>query len=92
MFATDLKRPKADIHIRGSDGAETSIRQRRTLFLRGEIDKHIYLSHGGDALRWLWDVGAGFVQIDSDGRVIAAAGPVGLQDARLRRSQAQAAD
>jgi CRISPR-associated endonuclease Cas1 len=54
----------------------------------------VVLGHSGtvsfDALRWLSDVGAGFAQVDSDGRVITAAGPTGLDDARLRRAQAQA--
>ena len=45
-----------------------------------------------DALQWITDVGAAFVQIDSDGRVLTAAGPTGLRDARLRRAQARAVE
>jgi hypothetical protein len=40
---------------------------------------------------WLHDIGAAFLQIDADGQVIVAAGPVGLDDAKLRRAQALAA-
>jgi CRISPR-associated endonuclease Cas1 len=36
------------------------------------------------------DTGAAFIQIDADGEVIAAWGPMGLDDARLRRAQAVA--
>lgn len=45
-----------------------------------------------EALRWLHDVGAAFVQIDADGELITCAGPAGLNDARLRRAQAFASD
>jgi CRISPR-associated endonuclease Cas1 len=43
-----------------------------------------------DALQWLSDIGAGFVQIGYDGEVVAAIGPQGLNDPRLRRAQALA--
>ncbi len=58
------------------------------------IKRLVVLGHSGtitfEALRWLFDVGASFVQIDGDGRVILASGPIGLDDARLRRAQARA--
>ena len=44
-----------------------------------------------EALRWLHDIGAAFVQIGADGEAIVASGPSGLDDARLRRAQALAA-
>ena len=40
------------------------------------------------ALRWLADQKAAFVMLERDGRLIAASGPVGPWDARLRRAQA----
>lgn len=43
-----------------------------------------------EALRWLADIGCSFAQVDADGSVIAAFGPTGLDDARLRRAQATA--
>jgi CRISPR-associated protein Cas1 len=42
------------------------------------------------ALRWLADVSASFVHIDSIGRVTATSAPTRLDDARLRRHQALA--
>ena len=43
-----------------------------------------------DALHWLHGVGAGLVQIGYDGQIVAAIGPQGLNDPRLRRAQALA--
>jgi CRISPR-associated endonuclease Cas1 len=83
-------------HLAVEDGVGADRRQARFHRAEREIKRLVVLGHAGtitfDALRWLSDVGAGFAQIDSDGRVIAAAGPVGLQDARLRRAQALAAE
>jgi len=45
-----------------------------------------------DALRWLADVGVGFVQLDPDGRVLAATAGLGRDDPTLRRAQAIAID
>jgi CRISPR-associated protein Cas1 len=51
---------------------------------------------GGDgfvslaALQWLADQNAAFVMLNRDGSVLAATGPVGPRDARLRRVQAVA--
>lgn len=42
------------------------------------------------ALRWLADQDASFVMLERDGSLIAATGPVGPSDARLRRAQAVA--
>ena len=42
------------------------------------------------ALRWLADRKAAFVNLDRDGSVLVATGPVGPKDARLRRAQALA--
>jgi len=54
----------------------------------------IVVGHSGtisfEALRWLADIECAFVQVDADGTVIAAFGPTGLDDARLRRAQATA--
>src|SRR5262249_23240027 len=61
---------------------------RATCGLKGLV----VLGHSGtisfEALRWLADIGAAFLQIDADGEVIAATIPAGLDDARLRRAQA----
>jgi hypothetical protein len=58
------------------------------------LKRVVVLGHSGsisfDALRWIQDSGAAFVQIDKDGRIIAATGPSGLDDSRLRRARALA--
>jgi CRISPR-associated endonuclease Cas1 len=58
------------------------------------LSRLVVLGHAGtvslEALRWLHDVGAAFVQLGADGEVIAATAPPGTDDARLRRAQALA--
>jgi CRISPR-associated endonuclease Cas1 len=58
------------------------------------LKRLVLVGHSGtisfEALRWLSDLGAAFVQIDADANVIVASAPAGLDDARLRRSQALA--
>lgn len=60
-----------------------------------DLKRLVVLGHSGtaslEALRWIHDVGAAFIQLDADGTVIVASGPSGLDDARLRRAQALAA-
>jgi len=81
-------------HLSIEDGVGANRRRARFSRADRKLRRLVVLGHAGtisfDALRWLSDVGAGFAQIDNDGRVIVAAGPTGLQDARLRRAQAQA--
>lgn len=59
-----------------------------------DLKRLVIVGHTGtvslDALRWLHDIGCAFVQLDTDGKVIAASAPMGSDDARLRRSQALA--
>ena len=81
-------------HLTVSDGVGRDRRSgtlhRATCGLR----RLVVLGHSGtvtlEALRWLHDIGAAFVQLDADGKVIVAYGPSGLDDARLRRAQALA--
>jgi CRISPR-associated endonuclease Cas1 len=58
------------------------------------LKRVVVLGHSGiisfEALRWIHDIGASFAQLDTDGHVIVAAGPSGLNDSRLRRAQALA--
>ncbi len=83
-------------HLCVEDGVGANRRSVRFPRPVRDLRRVVVLGHSGtvsfDALRWLTDVGAAFVQIDHDGRVIAAAGPMGLQDARLRRAQVRAFD
>jgi CRISPR-associated endonuclease Cas1 len=73
-------------------------RQRRTVrFNRAtsRLRRLVVLGHSGyvtlEALRWLRDVGAAFVHIDRDGKLVACTADHGRDDARLRRAQALAA-
>ncbi|MDP9470030.1 MAG: CRISPR-associated endonuclease Cas1 [Chloroflexota bacterium] len=79
-------------HLTISDGQGRERRAGRFPRSCRSIRRLVVIGHTGtisfEALRWLSDVGATFVQIDRDGEVIAATGPVGLDDARLRRAQA----
>jgi len=81
-------------HLTVEDGVGADRRAARFPRATRDLRRLVVLGHSGtvsfDALRWLSDVGAGFAQLDNDGRVIVAAGPTGSQDARLRRAQAQA--
>jgi CRISPR/Cas system-associated endonuclease Cas1 len=58
------------------------------------IKRLVILGHSGiislEALRWLHNTEAAFVQIDNDSELIIAAGTSSLNDARLRRAQALA--
>jgi CRISPR-associated endonuclease Cas1 len=81
-------------HLVLSDGIGRA--QRSGTFSRATcgIRRLIVVGHSGtisfEALRWLADIEASFAQVDADGSVIAAFGPTGLDDARLRRAQATA--
>lgn len=81
-------------HLCVEDGVGAARRSARFPRASRELRRLVVLGHTGtisfDALRWLSDIGASFVQIDSDGTVIAATGPPGTRDARLRRAQALA--
>lgn len=58
------------------------------------LERLVVLGHTGavslDAIRWLADVGVGYVQIDEDSRVLAAFGPRGTNRPALIRAQALA--
>jgi CRISPR-associated endonuclease Cas1 len=74
-------------------------RDRRELLVHratGRLRRLVVLGHTGsvslEAVRWLADVGAGYLQIDEGGRVLAAFGPRGSDRPSLRRAQARALD
>ncbi len=83
-------------HLTVEDGVGTHRRAARFPRATRDLNRLVVLGHSGtisfDALQWITDIGAAFVQIDSDGRVLTAAGPTGLRDSRLRRNQAQAVE
>ena len=72
-------------------------RQRRTLLVHratGGLARLVVLGHTGsislEAIRWCADVGAAYLQLDADGRVLAAFGRPGTDRPALRRAQALA--
>lgn len=88
-----------DVRVwRGRLMVEDGIGNSRRRFLvhraTGNLKRLVVLGHTGsislDAIRWLHDVGAGYVQIDSDGQLLAAWGSASYDQPRLRRAQAKA--
>lgn len=81
-------------HLVVEDGVADERRKGRFSRVTRDLKRVVVVGHSGtvslEALRWLHDVGAAFIQIDNDGSVNTAAGPIGLNDARLRRAQALA--
>ena len=74
-------------------------RHRRTERLNratSGLKRLVVIGHTGfvtlEALRWIRDVGAAFVQIDRDGNLIAASAPERLHESKLRRAQVLAAE
>jgi CRISPR/Cas system-associated endonuclease Cas1 len=74
-------------------------RQRETIRLNratGGLKRLIVLGHTGfvtlEALRWLRDTDASFVQIDGDGHLVAVSANKSNQDAWRRRAQVRATD
>lgn len=81
-------------HLLIEDGIADNRRVRCFSRATAGFKRLVIIGHSGivslDALRWLNDIGASLAQIDCDGNIIVAAGPSGLDDARLRRAQALA--
>lgn len=77
-----------------SDGQFADRRTRRLHRVTSGLERLIVIGHNGyvtfDALRWIADVGAAFVQIDSDGRLLTTSIANGPDLAALRRAQALA--
>jgi CRISPR-associated endonuclease Cas1 len=82
--------------LRVADGIGRDRREAIVHRATGRLRRLVILGQTGsislDAIRWLADVGAGFLQIDADGRVLAAFGPQGTDRPGLRRAQARALD
>jgi CRISPR-associated endonuclease Cas1 len=81
-------------HLVVQDGLGSHRRERAFARATAGIKRLIVLGHEGfvtlEALRWMADLGIAFIQIDRDGKLVAASAPPGNDDARLRRSQALA--
>jgi CRISPR-associated endonuclease Cas1 len=81
-------------HLVVSDGVCDERRQGRFSKAIDRIRRLVIIGHSGtvtlEALRWLHDVDAAFVQIDADGRLIVATGPARHPGPHLLRAQALA--
>jgi CRISPR-associated endonuclease Cas1 len=82
-------------HLVLHDGYGRERRTRRLNRATSRIRRVVLIGHSGyvtlEALRWIRDVGAAFVQIDSDGSLVTATAPERLHESRLRRAQVHAA-
>lgn len=83
-------------HLLIRDGLGRARRERRLSRSQRTVRRIVILGHTGhitlDAVRWCHDTGISLTTIDTDGRVLMTAGAAGRDDARLRRSQAAAAN
>ncbi len=81
-------------HLAVADGIGPDRRAGRLSRATCGLKRLVVLGHSGtvslEALRWLHDLGAAFVQLDADGEVVACFAPAGRDDPRLRRAQALA--
>lgn len=82
---------------RGHLVVEDGIGERRSARLSrvtSGIRRVVVIGHSGsislEALRWLHEIGAAFVQIGADGELIASGAPRALNDVKVRRGQAVA--
>jgi CRISPR-associated endonuclease Cas1 len=82
-------------HLIIEDGVGRNRRAARLNRATSRLKRLFVIGHTGfitlEALRWVRDIGASFVQIDPDGELIALSANKGNQDAWRRRAQAQAA-
>jgi CRISPR-associated endonuclease Cas1 len=91
-YGVRIHLPHGRLHI--ADGLPGERRERVYSRVSPGFSRLVVLGHAGtvslEALRWLNDLGIGFVQIDKDGRLVIISS-AGSADARLRRAQALAA-
>lgn len=83
-------------HLIIEDGAGRRRKTRRFNRATGGLCRVVVLGHDGyitlEALHWLREVDAAFVQLDHHGKVIVQSAAWGADYAKLRRSQATAVD
>ena len=83
-------------HLVLNDGIGRQRRVRRYSRATAKLRRVLVLGHSGfvtlEAMRWLVDVGAAFVQIDRDGQLVTCSVAEGTDLPALRRAQALAAE
>jgi CRISPR-associated endonuclease Cas1 len=81
-------------HLVVEDGFGSERRRGRFARIGSGIQRVIVLGHSGsvslEALRWLHEIGAAFVQVGRDAELIVTGAPRVLSDVKLRRAQALA--
>lgn len=79
-------------HLVLLDGIGAARREARFSRIANELRRLVVIGADGfvslGALRFLADVGAAFVMLERNGKVLVTTGPVAASDARLRRAQA----
>ena len=81
-------------HLIVQDGIGRQRHNRRFHRATSGLKRLVVIGHSGyitfDAMRWLHDTGAAFIQIDTDANLIAASAPARHHESKLRRAQALA--
>lgn len=81
-------------HLIVQDGAGRQRRRQRLHRATSGLKRLVVIGHSGyitfDALRWIHDVRAAFIQIDTDGNLISTSAPARHHESKLRRAQALA--
>ncbi|MEQ8832828.1 MAG: CRISPR-associated endonuclease Cas1 [Microcella sp.] len=83
-------------HLIVEDGVADERRRVRFNRATSRLKRLVVIGHSGsvslDALRWITDVGAVFVQVDHDSNLVTMSAPARHHDPKLRRAQALATD
>ena len=78
-------------HLIVHDGVGRGHQTRRYHRAASKLRRIVVLGHDGyitlEAMRWIRDVGAAFVQVDTDGNLIALSAPARHHESKLRRAQ-----
>lgn len=78
-------------HLQVEDGVGTERRKIRLARVGHGLKRLVCISEDGfttlSALKWVADVGASFVMLNRNGKVLFVTGPTAPSDARLRRAQ-----
>lgn len=93
-FGIDLRVERG--HLRVSDGVGRKRREFRLSRVSPDLERVVVFGHSGtvtlQALRWIRDRDAAFVQIDHDGEVLVTSEPEGRANSELLRAQVLASE
>lgn len=81
-------------HLIVEDGVGRDRHTRRYHRATSKLKRVVVIGHDGyvtlEAMRWIRDIGAAFVQVDTDATLIALSAPARHHESKLRRAQALA--